>query len=179
MIEDKQVNDYLISFRSHLGSLTISEREEIVREIEAHIRDASEEQGANSAEILTRLGSPEQLAAQYRDGLLIRKASHSYSPILLLRGALRFTRRSLIGIIVVIAGLFGYWLGGAISLIGLLAPIWYIVHPHNTPSYPVTPFAGVALGTLFFLALGCMILLLTTLLMRAALRVFRRSQLPM
>ena len=84
----------------HLGPLTIAEREEIVREITAHIRDSAEESGASIEAVLARLGPAEELAKQYREGLLIRQASRSLSPLVLLRATLRLATKGLSGIVV-------------------------------------------------------------------------------
>ena len=89
MNQDMQIEGYLTALRLHLGPLTIAEREEIVREIGAHVRDSAEESGASIESVLARLGPAEELATQYRDGLLIRKASRSISPVLLLRASVR------------------------------------------------------------------------------------------
>lgn len=181
MVEQQQIDEYLTELRHHLGSMTLTDREEIVREINAHIRDSAEEPGETVTSILSRLGPADKLAAQYREGLLIHRASQSYSPLVLLRGALRFTRRGLFGIFVAFAGLFGYWLGGGIVLVGLMVLPWLLIQRHTSTAsaYPPTPFWVTVVGILVFIAMGCAILLLTTLLMRTALRVFRRWQLPL
>ena len=69
MTAEKQIDSYLNALRIHLGSVTVAEREEIVREINAHIRDSVEESGASIESVLARLGPAKDLAAQYRDGL--------------------------------------------------------------------------------------------------------------
>src|ERR1035438_3624083 len=97
MTTEMQIDNYLTTLRLHLGPLTIAEREEIVREIAAHIRDSAEESGATVETVLARLGPAEELAAQYRDGLLIRKASRSISPLVLLRAPLRLATKSISG----------------------------------------------------------------------------------
>lgn len=127
-----QVDTYLSSLRTHLGPITLSERDEIIREISAHIRDSAEESGVSVETVLARLGPADQLAAQYRDGLLIRRASRSISPLLLLRGALRLATKGIAGIVVLFAGLFGYVMGGGMVLSGLLKE-----------SFPRTPGRGI------------------------------------
>lgn len=42
MTSEMQIGNYLNTLRSYLGPLTITEREEIVREISAHVRDSAE-----------------------------------------------------------------------------------------------------------------------------------------
>ena len=46
MTTELQLDNYLTHLRLHLSPLTIADREEIVREIEAHVRDSAEESGA-------------------------------------------------------------------------------------------------------------------------------------
>ena len=75
MITDKQMENYIATLRLQLAPLTLGEREEIVMEIAAHVRDSAEQSGASVESVLARLGPAKELAAQYRDGLLIRRAS--------------------------------------------------------------------------------------------------------
>ena len=189
MTSEMQIESYLTVLRLHLSPLTIAEREEIVREITAHIRDSAEESGASVESVLARLGPAEELAAQYRDGLLIRQASRSLSPLVLLRATLRFATKGLSGIVVFFLSIFGYLMGGGLLLTGLLKPIL----PANTGVW----FDGdqlVSSGTLFpapappahevmglwyipiALTLGSLTLLLTTFLIRRSLRISQEVQ---
>jgi uncharacterized membrane protein len=117
-----EIDSYLASLRSHLGPFTIAGREEIVREIGAHIRDSAEESGAAVSTILARLGTAEELAAQYREGLLIRRASQSFSPVLLLRASIRLGTKGFFGFLVFFLGLFGYLTGANLVLTALVKP---------------------------------------------------------
>jgi uncharacterized membrane protein len=112
---------YLAALRSHLAPITLSEREEILREIAAHIRD-SFEAGTPIDTVLARLGPPAELAAEYRDGQLIRAARRSVSPVTLLRATLRLATKSVTGIIVFFFAFFGYITGGAMVIGGVLKP---------------------------------------------------------
>jgi uncharacterized membrane protein len=122
MTTESEIGNYLTTLRSNLGPLPIAEREEILREIEAHIRDSAEESGASPSSVLARLGPADALAAQYRDGLLIRRASTSYSPPLLLRASLRLATKGVAGTVVFFLGLFGYTIGAAMVLTALAKP---------------------------------------------------------
>jgi hypothetical protein len=124
MNAELHVDRYLTTLRANLPSLTITEREEIVREITAHVRDSAEQSGASVETILAGLGSAENLAAQYRDGLLIRRASRSFSPLVLLRATLRLATKGIAGIVVFMLGLFGYALGGGLVVTALVKPIF-------------------------------------------------------
>jgi uncharacterized membrane protein len=189
MTTEMQIDNYLTTLRLHLGPLTIAEREEIVREIGAHIRDSAEESGATVETILARLGPAEKLAAQYRDGLLISQASRSLSPLVLLRATLRLTTKGVSGMLVFFLAIFGYLMGGGLVLTGLIKPIF----PANTGVW----FTGdqfISSGTLFpapappaheilgmwyipiALTLGSLTLLLTTFLIRRSLRISQQLQ---
>jgi uncharacterized membrane protein len=189
MTTEMQIDSYLTALRLHLGPLTIAEREEIVREIGAHIRDSAEESGASVETVLTRLGPAEELAAQYRDGLLIRQASRSHSPLVLLRASLRLATKGAFGILVLFLGLFGYAMGGGMVLTALLKPIF----PANTGLWmndgrfvssgslfpPPAPPAHEVLGMWYLplaLILGSLMLLLTNYVIRRSLRVSKLWQ---
>lgn len=189
MTERQEVRAYLAGLRAALGPVELGEREEIVREIEAHIEDSLHEPGATPAVVLERLGTAEALAAQYREGLLIRRASRSHSPVTLLRGALRLATKGVFGVLVFFAGIFGYLMGGGMVLAGVLKPIF----PHNAgiwmtkthvvsagvltpaPPPPAHEVAGIWF-TPIMLVLGALLLLATTAVIRSALRTSQRWQ---
>ena len=189
MIDERLYDEYLTSLRLHLGPLTIGEREEIVREIGAHIRDSAEETGAAVESVLARLGPAEALAAQYRDGLLIRQASHSISPLVLLRATLRLATKGVSGIFVFFAAVFGYCIGGGFVLTGLLKPILpantglWVLDGHLVssgtlfppPSWPAHEVLGMWYCPLA-LVLGSLTLLLTTFVIQRLLRLSQRVQ---
>lgn len=189
MIQTLEMDTYMSVLRSHLGPMTLAEREEILREIGAHIRDSVEQDGAPLETVLQRLGPAEALAAQYRDGLLIRKASRSVSPLLLLRASLRLATKGVSGIMVFFVAMFGYLIGGGLVLSAFAKGIfpahtgvwvsngefiasgtqWYI------PQLPAHEVAGwwylpVALTA------GSLLILLTTFIIRTSLRLSQTVQ---
>jgi len=189
MTTEMQIDSYLTALRLHLGPLTIAEREEIVREIGAHVRDSAEETGASVETVLERLGPAEELARQYRDGLLIRQASRSFSPLTLLRATLRLATKGVFGFVVFFLGVFGYAIGGGLVLTALMKPIL----PGNTGLWlenghvlrsgvlfpPPGPPAHEVLGMWYIvvaLVVGSVLLLFTTWAIRNALRISQRWQ---
>lgn len=144
MMNKTAAERYLAALRAQLGPVTVGEREEILREIGAHIRDSAEEPGSSVEAVLERLGTPEALAAEYRDSLLIRQASRSFSPLLQLRGALRLATKRFFGVVVFFCALFGYLIGGGLLLSGLLKPLL----PGNTGVWMIGSHV-VDSGTLF------------------------------
>jgi uncharacterized membrane protein len=185
-----EIEDYLNSLRAELGPMTIAEREEIIREIGAHIRDSVEESGTPAAAVLERLGPSVELAAQYRDGFLIRQASRSVSPLVLLRATLRLATKGLSGVLVFFFGLIGYLTGGSLVLSALLKPffpantgLWIFKYGHSVSSgvlsSPPAPPAHEVLGMWYIvvaLTAGCLLLLLTTFAIRKCLRLSQRWQ---
>jgi uncharacterized membrane protein len=189
MTADMQIDSYLTALRFHLGPLTIAEREEIVREIGAHVRDSAEESGASVDTILARLGPAEELAAQYRDGLLIRKATRSNSPLMLLRAALRLATKGIFGTFVLFLGLFGYLTGGSMVLAALVKPIFpahtgvwlqdgvlvsagIFVFGQSSLSHEVLGLWLIPIG----LTAGSLLLFFTNFAIRRSLRVSQRWQ---
>ena len=119
---DRKIEIYLASLHDQLSPISQPEREEILREIGAHIRDSAEGSGISVNAVLARLGTPEELAAEYREGLLIQRASLSFSPLLLLRATLRLAGQGLVGSVVFMGGFIGYITGISLLLTGLLKP---------------------------------------------------------
>jgi uncharacterized membrane protein len=190
MTTEIQIDSYLTALRLHLGPLTIAEREEIVREIAAHVRDSAEESGASVETVLSRLGSAPALAAQYRDGLLIRQASRSISPLVLLRATLRLATKGVSGVLVFFVAIFGYAFGGGLVLTALVKPIlpantgvWFDGEGHFMSSGVLFPPPGSqaheVLGVWYIplaLILGSLTLLATTWAIRTSLRISQRWQ---
>jgi uncharacterized membrane protein len=190
MTSEMQIDSYLTALRTHLGQLTIAEREEIVREINAHIRDSAEEPGASVESVLSRLGPAEELAAQYRDGFLIRQASRSNSPVVLLRGTLRLATKGVFGILVFFLGLFGYMMGSGFFLTAVLKLIFPAntgmwikndsvfvfwgssITPPGPPAHEVLGFWHIPLA----LFVGSLLLVLTTAAIRACLKLSQSWQ---
>ncbi|MGA7155758.1 MAG: hypothetical protein WBY53_02860 [Acidobacteriaceae bacterium] len=174
--------------------MTLAEREEILREIAAHIRD-SVEAGTPTEAVLTGLGTPAQLAAEYRDGALIRAASKSMSPVTLLRATLRVATKGISGIIVFLLGFVGYITGGTLVLGGILkpfAPNYIGLFTTNASSGVISGQVGLVTGgsqtnvgshEIFgiwsipiAIVGGIVTFLLTTLAIRAFLRLSQKVQ---
>ena len=187
-----QIETYLAALRTQLAPITLSEREEILREIAAHIRD-SVEAGTPIETVLARLGTPAELAAEYRDGHLIRAASRSVSPVTLLRATFRLTTRGVIGIIVFLCALIGYITGGGLVVGAIIKPfapnhvgvfsattktVWQtagqVANGVQTTGSPHEILGWWAIP--IFLAGGAFILVFTTLAIRAFLRLSKRVQ---
>jgi hypothetical protein len=170
MITDPQVEAYVRAVRAHLGSATASEEEEVVREINSRIQELAAEPGATPQAVLEQLGPAKKLARQYRDSLLIAKACKSVYPPLLLHASLR---NGIAGVFAYLVGVAGYGIGGMFAVIGLLALAWSVSQ--------YAPEARAAMGfsvleCIAALVTGAVLIVLTTLLLRAVLRSSKKAR---
>lgn len=122
-ITENTVTDYLISLRSSLEGLPHLERDEIVSEINAHIRD-SLEQGLSIEQILSKLGGAKELGAQYRGIRWAEAVSQARSPWSMLRSVFGLARTSTIGAGCFLLALIGYVSGAALVVTALLKPFF-------------------------------------------------------
>jgi uncharacterized membrane protein len=189
MTAETQIDNYLNALRFNLGPIAIADREEIAREIGAHVRDSAEESGATIETVLDRLGPPEALAAQYRDGILIRQASRSISPLVLLRATLRLATEGIFGMLVFVLGSIGYLGGIGFVLTGFAKCVfpahtgtWVVdgnVVASGTQLYILQPPAHEVLGMWYVpiaVTIGSLFLLFTTWAIRTSLKISRNWQ---
>jgi uncharacterized membrane protein len=196
---DTRVKEYLAELGRSLGTMPLAERDEILREIATHIRDCEESQ--DSVEnVLARLGSPRELAAEYRNGILIRRALRSFSPLLVMRATGRLATKSVVGFAIFLCAFVGYIAGAGFVITAILKPflprligLW--VGPHaftfglwvrgsggfGIGWYTAEQAASVreVLGFWYIpvaLVLGAIFLHVTTLVMRRLLRVFTHTR---
>jgi uncharacterized membrane protein len=188
-IDQQQIDSFLSSLRTNLGPLTLAEREEILREINAHIHDSMELSNLPAATVIAKLGPPEELAADYRDGQLLTRASASFSPVLLLRATLRIATKGISGAFVFFCGLVGYVTGISFILTALLKPFFpertgvfmagdHVYRIGIQATIPPSPIHEV-FGFWFIpasLAIGSAALIVTTIAIRQCLRLSNNWQ---
>jgi len=121
---DTQMNNYLARLRTALTGMTLAEREDVVQEIRMHIRERSSDAQASVEETLAGLGPAEELAQQYRTGLLVQRARHSISPLVILGATLRWATTGVEGFLVFVVALWGYGMGISFLLLALLKPFF-------------------------------------------------------
>jgi uncharacterized membrane protein len=189
MTTESQAYDYLARLRGALTGMTLAEREDIVQEIQMHIRERSSDPQTSVQGILAGLGPADELAQQYRTGLLVQKARHSLSPLPILRATLRWATTGVEGFIVFMIAITGYLMGVGFLLLALLKPflpkytgLWvgpgefsFSVRMGATMTNPSSPVHEV-LGWWFIpvcLVLGSLSLAGTTKLIQILLRRFR------
>jgi hypothetical protein len=140
-----RIDAYLMQLRRSLGELPPEEVADILREIRGHILERADAAGDMSEErlvaILQALGRPEDLAPLYQAEALVARARTSYSPTLLLRGALRWAMLSVRGFAIFLAGLVGY----GIALGFLAGGFGKMIAPHDVGAW-VSP-GSFSIGT--------------------------------
>jgi hypothetical protein len=186
----ERIDAYLKRLRQALGSLPPEEIAEIVREIRGHIVERAESTDLlNEAAlkgILSALGNPEDIASLYQSRAMVARARASTSPLLILMTTIRWAGMSLAGLVTCLFGLIGYALG-----IGfLVSPILKMLNPERVGLWVGPHYWDFSLGALsaayqarahaqevlgwwlipFGLVAGPLILVVTTLLLRWALR---------
>jgi hypothetical protein len=152
---ETQIDRYLGTLRESLPKMSVAEREEIVREISVHIRESAEDPNSSIDAILERLGSAPSLASQYSQDQVIRKATRTVSPLMILQATVYLAKRGISGIFVFLGALLGYTLGAGLMITAILKPIFPVdagvwVGPHifdfgvhvPPPPYPAHEVLG-------------------------------------
>jgi HAAS domain-containing protein len=127
MMTNDPLDAYLARFQAALVGMTLAERHDIVEEIRTHVHERVATGGIPVAEALAKLGPAEQLAREYCRGALVRRANAlmcrkwgALSPWLTLRAAFAWAMTGVHGIGVFVTAVFGYALGCALIVWGLL-----------------------------------------------------------
>ena len=184
-----RIDTYLMNLRRCLRELPAEEVNDILREIRSHILDRAEASGEltdeRMVEILKALGRPEDIGPLYESEAMITRARASFSPSLILRTTMRWAMRSLLGLFVFIAGLFGYGLAAGFLLSAILKPFM----PHEVGMWLFD--GGFVIGTVgasrpdarellgwwlipVGIVVGALALIATTRFLRWTLRFARR-----
>lgn len=188
--EQAAIDSYLMNLRRCLGQLPTEEINDILREIRGHILERAEASGemtdANIVAILKALGKPEDIAPLYHSEALVARARSSFSPVLIVQTVFRWATISIWGFVTFMAGLVGYSLGFGLLVTALLKPFFpdrvglWIYDDNVQLGMQSSPAAGELLGWWiipFGLLFGAVFLVLTTRLLRWALR-FASRRLP-
>ncbi len=133
-LTDSRIGSYLSRLAAALAGVAPEERDEIVREIRAHILDsvstATDPAGATDR-VLRLLGAPEELANRYTTESLLTRARSSFSPWLLLLTCWRWAKLGIKGTFAFFLALLGYTTALALMVAVLLKPFmpmigWWI-----------------------------------------------------
>lgn len=185
----EQVERYLLRLRLALTGVGESDKEDVLSEIRSHIVDRLEDTSRPLDEIveqtLAGLGSPEALASRYQSEGLLRRASTSMSPVLLLRATLRWAMTGFVGFMVFWVLVIGYLTSAAFYVCAFLKPIfpeniglWFGSNGlnmgyHSPGDAPAQELLGIWFAPVA-LSLGCLCIIGTTKLVRKLIRKFGR-----
>lgn len=122
------IENYFAQLDSKMADLPQNQRQDFLMELRAHVMDRLEQVAAPSEQdcrnVLDALGTPDEIARQYRMELLLKRASWRISPISVLRTTLRWTVAGVQGYLVFIVALIGYLISASFYITALLKPIF-------------------------------------------------------
>src|SRR5690242_9451567 len=106
MISNPMIESYFDALATQLADLPAARREEVIRELRAHVLDRLEQTTVptdnDCRSVLQALGTPEEIARQYRVELLLSRSAWRISPWKMLRTLSRWTLTGIQGYIVFI-----------------------------------------------------------------------------
>jgi uncharacterized membrane protein len=122
---EARIENYLNRLGSALRGLPPEYKDDILREIRAHIMDSAEhsaDQVGAVDRVLRLLGTPEELAARYSAECQLERASRSFSPWVLLRTCWQWARLGIKGTLAFFVAVFGYGLALGFTVAVFLKP---------------------------------------------------------
>jgi uncharacterized membrane protein len=131
MTSNTMIESYFAALTTQLSDLPQPKREEVVRELRAHVFDRLEQISVPTDDdcrtVLKAMGTPQEIARQYRLELLLNRSAWKISPWKVLRTLFRWTLTGIQGYIVFVLAMLGYTMGACLYLTALLKPLF----PHN------------------------------------------------
>jgi uncharacterized membrane protein len=180
------IDDYFAQLETKLADLPAADRQDVTRELRAHVLDRLEQvtvaTEADCRSVLKALGTPEEIARQYRLERIMSRSAWRISPLSVLRTLLRWTLTGVQGYFVFVVALIGYVLSASFYITALLKPFF----PHNVgvfvseqglnlARFPDAPPGTELLGAYYIpvaIVLGYLFTLVTTVLIRFIVRRF-------
>ena len=120
---DKELEQYLTTVEKYLKNMPMSERIDVIKELESYIEELQLNNALNTKEILTRLGSPKELAAGYLGDKITMGHSFSFKKLLMVISF--YSLASLSGMFIIPCGTV---LAGGLMLTGIVAPIAGVIN---------------------------------------------------
>ena len=111
MVDDVRIETYLNRLESALGGLSREYKNDILREIRAHIMDSAEHSADPPGavdRVLRLLGTPKELAARYNAECQLERASRSFSPWVLVSSCWQWARLGIKGTLAFLMAVIGY-----------------------------------------------------------------------
>src|ERR1051326_6298166 len=186
MVANPMIESYFDALSTQLADLPPSRRDEVVRELRTHVLDRLEQITVPSNDdcrtVLKALGTPEEIARQYRVELILNRSAWRISPWKMLRTLSRWTLTGIQGYIVFIVALVGHLLGACFyitTLLKLFFPhhVGIFVSPEglNIARFPDPPPGTELVGTFYIpiaICAGFLFTFLTTITIRFEVRKF-------
>jgi len=174
------IENYFAQLESKMADLPLNQRQDFLMELRAHVMDRLEQVAAPSEEdcrnVLNALGTPDEIARQYRMELLLKRSTWRISPISVLRTTLRWTVAGIQGYLVFIVALIGYVMSACFFVTALLKPVFpnhvgLFVNEQGVQiaRFPMQPHGQELLGNYFIpvaIIVAYLFTLGTTLLIR-------------
>jgi uncharacterized membrane protein len=178
------IEDYFSQLESKMSDLPATDRQEFTRELRAHVLDRLEQVAvaseADCRAVLKALGTPDEIARQYRLERIMSRSAWKISPVLVLRTLLRWAITGVQGYAVFIVALIGYVLAAVFYITALLKPFF----PHNVgvflsdqglnlARFPEAPRGVEIMGVYYIpvaIVLGYLFTVGTTVLIRLVMR---------
>jgi uncharacterized membrane protein len=188
MTSNPMIESYFAALATQLSDLPPAKREEVVRELRAHVLDRLEQitmpTDDDCRTVLKALGAPEEIARQYRVELLLNRSAWRIAPWKVVRTLFRWTLTGIQGYVVFVMALIGYTLAASFYVTALLKPFF----PYNVglfvsaqgidlTHFPDAPMGKEILGMYYIpiaVVVGYLFTFVTTLAIRFVVRRFGR-----
>jgi uncharacterized membrane protein len=184
------IEEYFSQLEARMSDLPASDRQEFTRELRAHVFDRLELVAAVTEEdcrsVLKALGTPEEIARQYRLERIMNRSAWRTSPLSVLRTLLRWTVTGVQGYTVFMVAFTGYAMAAAFYVSALLKPFFpnnvgFFVGRHDLAlGFFPAPKGEAVLDAYFIpiaIVLGYVFTIGTTLLIRLLMRRFAKLKL--
>lgn len=129
------INGYFAQLEAKLSDLPKKRRDDFLLELRAHMQDRMAQIAAPGHEdccaVLNALGTPDEIARQYRLELLLSKPSWKVSPLAVLQTMLRWAVSGVQGWLIFWLALVGYMLSMCFYVAAVLKPFF----PHNVGAF--------------------------------------------
>ena len=185
-VSNPMIDAYFSDLERKMADMPAADRQEFLRELRAHVLDRLEQAAGGTEDdyraILKALGTPEEIARQYRVERIMTKSAWTLSPLSILRTTLRWSLTGFQGFAVFMIAFTGYAFAFSFYLGALLKPFYphnvgFFVGDHglNMAAWPA-PQTKAVLDAYYIpitIVLGYLFTLGTTLLIRFLVRHVR------
>ncbi len=125
---DPMIEDYFSELEAKMSDLPAADRQEFTRELRAHVLDRLEQiavaSEADCRSVLKALGTPEEIARQYRLERIMSRSAWRTSPLAILRTTSRWALTGVQGFVVFMIAFTGYAFAAGFYLGALLKPFF-------------------------------------------------------